>query len=153
MMYTYQEHITFDMPEAFWEFNEATKIEYFGNGHSIDVAFGDKETNRTMAWSINEIELTKRKVCERIQQYQRFYERMVLGFTMGKLAEKKENLHNIAIMTFKSNTPLHEEFNSMAVTNVHDKEFFFTCSCILEDAIENMGLFMNIINHLRFQDE
>lgn len=152
MIFNYMNSMELTLPDSFQEMDDKEISTYYGNQTGIEAGFIEKESETVLAVKLNDRELKKGYVEERIQEYFHFYSRMAPGFVSGEVVAKKEMEHDIALMTFKSNAPTRDLFNIVAVSNLNDKEVFITGSCNMTQAINKIDVFMKIINGIKFTE-
>lgn len=143
------ETITAAIPDAFKPAGEDTCKAYFGTT-PLDYAFATEDNRAAIGIVRTDTRLTNEMVENQIAAYQQHYSRMVPGFTQGEMRKNDQIGRNIAFMSFKSNAPMKDLYNILAITTLDDSELILLFSCDMCDAVRFVYVFLRILESLSF---
>lgn len=129
----YEGKLILDLPESF-EYMTENELERFFPNTEIDYAYIARNIESVIGIAINDVELNKNDVEQRITDYYNIYSRMTPGFVMGEIKKKDNENNSCAIFSFKSNAPTRDLFNIVSVTNFFGKELFIIISGNMDDS-------------------
>lgn len=146
------QNISVKLPDGFKAMAEE-EVKLYYNNIKFDSVFIENEKKAVLGIVQSKNNLLAEQVGKRIAEYQSSYARMTPGFVMGELLEKKGEKHNAAILTFKSNAPMRDLYNIVAIMDYEDRELFLTFSCDLRDAQTFMFKILKIVEDIFKQIE
>lgn len=143
-LYFYDNNMYISIPDTFVKMTDAEKESFFSNG-KFDFAYINHEYNAFITIVLNNIELNKLDVEERIVKYYNMYNRLAPGFIFGEMKIKHGTDSDTALLSFKSNALERDMFNLLTVSNLLNKELVVTFSCNINDSIMFLPQITNMI--------
>lgn len=152
MQMNYYENLLIELPDGIQEMTEDEK-RYFYPQMSLDFAWIDKNSSNIYCIKRQlEVSLEKKNIKSRIAAYDEYYKRMCPGYQRGEILMRRENLFNLGILSYKTNTPKSMRFNVLGLMNYMNTELLIGMSCDVANAFDALPKFTAMLQSIEVNE-